>query len=227
MKQTLTTLIFLLALHATAQKDWPNIGRYQKANEALGAPAKGERRVVFLGNSITEGWVSTDPAFFEGKPYIGRGISGQTTPQMLARFRQDVVNLKPAVVVLLAGINDIAQNTGYIPLEDTAGNIFSMAELAQANGIAVVLCSVLPASDFGWRPGMEPGPKVVALNRLIRAYAERNNIPYVDYYTPMTDGKLGLKKELGEDGVHPNLTGYKIMEPLVETAIARALRSKR
>jgi lysophospholipase L1-like esterase len=172
-----------------------------------------------MGNSITEGWSRIDPGFFSGKPYVNRGISGQTTPQMLIRFRPDVINLKPAVVVILAGINDIAGNTGPSTLEMIEDNLASMCELSKSNGILVVLSSVLPAFDFPWRPGMQPAEKVVQLNAWIKNYAEKNGCVYLDYFTPMADERHGLKAELTFDGVHPNLAGYKVMEPLVERAI--------
>ena len=213
-------ITFFVMQYSNAQ-DWANLKRYEKENAALQTPTASEKRVVFMGNSITEGWLRTHSSFFEGKPYVDRGISGQTTPQMLLRFRQDVINLKASVVVILAGINDIAQNTGPITLEETAGNIFCMAELAKANGISVIICTVLPASDFPWRPGMEPGPKVVKLNAILNKYAKENNFPFVDYYSPMVNDSLGLKKELGDDGVHPNEKGYMIMEPIVEKAISK------
>lgn len=204
--------------------DWANLKRYEAENKALQPFKAGERRVVFMGNSITEGWKRADSAFFAGRPYINRGISGQTTPQMLVRFRPDVIDLKPAVVVILAGINDIAQNTGPMTLEQTFGNLVSMAQLAQASNIAVVLCSVLPAYDFPWRPGLQPAEKVVRLNAMLKDYAANNNLVYVDYFTPMADERNGLKSDLGYDGVHPTLAGYKVMEPLVEKGIAAALK---
>jgi len=207
-------------------QDWANLKRYEKENAQLALPAANENRVVFMGNSITEGWLRVHPSFFDGKPYIDRGISGQTTPQMLLRFRQDVISLKPSIVVILAGINDIAENTGPITLEETAGNIFSMAELAKAHGIKVIMCTVLPASDFPWKPDMNPGPKVVKFNTLLSSYAKKHNIPFVDYYTSMVNNSLGLQKELGEDGVHPNEKGYAIMEPLVERAITNLSNKK-
>lgn len=206
--------------------DWANMKQFEADNENLKQLTAKEKRVVFMGNSITEGWIRIDSAFFAGKPYIDRGISGQTTPQMLVRFRQDVIDLKPAVTVILAGINDIAQNTGPITLENTFGNIVSMAELAKSNHIKVVLSSVLPAYDFPWRPGMEPAEKVVKLNAMIKEYANKNAIVYLDYYSPMVDERKGLKVSLSEDGVHPNIKGYKIMEPLAEKAIAEALKRK-
>jgi lysophospholipase L1-like esterase len=212
--------IILFPLSTALGQEWANVKRYEKENALLSVVAsKVNGRVVFIGNSITEGWIKTRPAFFEGKPYVNRGISGQTTSQMLGRFRQDVINLKPAVAVLLAGINDIAENTGPITLEAVAGNVFSMAELAKANKIKVIMCSVLPASDFKWKPGMQPGPKVVKLNMLLKKYANDNAIPYLDYYTPMVNDSQGLKSEYGEDGVHPNDAGYAVMEPLIEKAI--------
>jgi cyanophycinase len=204
-------------------RDWANLGRFASQNERLGAVMEGEKRVVFMGNSITEGWSSLDPAFFTGKPYVNRGIGGQTTPQMLVRFRQDVVDLKPAVTVLLAGTNDIAGNTGPMTLEQTRDNIVSMCELARSNGIRVVLCSVLPAFDFGWSPGREPAEKIVRLNAMLRAYAQSEGIVWVDYHSALKDERDGLRKEFGEDGVHPNLNGYRVMGPLVEEGIRKAL----
>jgi lysophospholipase L1-like esterase len=221
----LLTIVMLFSSQAFAQ-DWPNFAKYREQNAALAPPAKGEDRIVFMGNSITEGWSKVNPEFFEGKPYINRGISGQTTPQMLVRFRADVINLKPAVVVILAGTNDIAGNTGPSTLEMIADNIYSMVELAQANGIKVVLSSTLPAYDYPWKPGMEPAPKIVALNKLIKAYADKNKIVYLDYFTAMADDRDGLPTELAKDGVHPTKAGYNVMEPLAEAAIAKALKSK-
>ena len=207
--------------------DWAYLERYRAENAALGPPRAGENRVVFMGNSITEAWVKYFPTMFPDKPYVGRGISGQTTPQMLARFRQDVIALKPAVVVLLGGTNDVAGNTGPSTLEMIEDNIASMAELAQANGIAVVLSSVLPVFDYLWKPGLEPAGKIVALNAWIRQYAAEHGAEYVDYHSAMADERQGLKAELTRDGVHPNEAGYRVMAPLAEQAIARALRRKR
>lgn len=205
------------------KNDWPNTTAFAAENKKLSAPAKGEQRVVFMGNSITIGWKNTDSAFFATHGYINRGISGQTTPQMLLRFRPDVIDLKPAVVVILAGTNDIAGNTGPASLESIAGNISSMALLAKASGIKVVLSSVLPVFDYPWKPGLQPAVKIVALNKMIKDFATKNGFVYLDYFTPMADERNGLKANLGDDGVHPNLAGYKIMEPLVEKAIAQAL----
>ena len=204
--------------------DWANTKRYDEANKNL--KASNNKRVVFMGNSITDGWIRADSNFFTEHPYIDRGISGQTTSQMLVRFRQDVIDLKPAVVMILAGINDIAGNTGPMTLEQTLGNIASMAELAKANDIRVVISSVLPAYDFPWHPGLQPADKVLKLNAMLKAYANKNGIVYLDYFSAMADERKGLPKSLSEDGVHPNLEGYKIMEPLAEKAIAEALKHK-
>jgi lysophospholipase L1-like esterase len=214
------------------QNDWALLEKYRDANRALATPASGENRVVFMGDSITEGWgiKAAPPApdrgdFFPGKPYINRGISGQTTPQMLVRFRQDVIDLKPKVVVILAGINDIAGNTGPETQDQIAGYLTSMAELARANGIRVVLCSVLPAIDFPWHRGLEPAPKVRALNAWMKDYAAKNRFVYVDYYDSMATPDGGLKPDLGSDGVHPVKAGYDIMAPLAEAGIEQALRN--
>jgi lysophospholipase L1-like esterase len=204
--------------------DWASLERYRSANVALGDPKPGEDRVVFMGNSITDAWAKYFPAMFPGKPYVGRGISGQTTPQMLVRFRQDVVDLKPKVVVILAGINDIAGNTGPATQEMIADNLRSMTEIAKANGIGVVLSSVLPAYDFPWHRGLEPAPKVVALNRWIRCYAAQAGVVYLDYYDKLVDARGGLSAEMASDGVHPTEAGYRIMAPLAEAAIQQALR---
>ena len=198
----------------------------QDDNKKLTKPKQGEQRVVFMGNSITEGWKNIDSTFFINNPYINRGISGQTTPQMLLRFRQDVIDLKPAVVVILAGTNDIAGNTGPSTLEQILDNIRSMAELAKANNIKVILSSVLPAYDYPWKPGLQPAEKIVQLNKMIKGLADKNGFVYLDYFSAMSDEKHGLKAGLGDDGVHPNLAGYKIMEPLVVKAIADALKKK-
>ena len=204
--------------------DWANLARFREDNQKIGLPSKGENRIVFMGNSITEGWSNAMPDFFAGKPYANRGISGQTTPQMLIRFRPDVVDLKPAVVVILAGINDIAGNTGPSTQKMIQDNLASMVEIAKANGIRVVLSSVLPAWDFPWKPGMQPAGKVIALNTWIESYARENGCVYLDYFTPMVDERHGLKAEYTYDGVHPNLAGYQVMAPLAEKAIQKALK---
>jgi len=211
-------------LFTVEAQDWANLNRFRESNEKLGTARTCDTRVVFMGNSITQGWIEKVPEFFAPeKQYINRGISGQTTPQMLLRFRQDVLNLWPKVVVILAGTNDIAGNTGPSTLEMIEDNIHSMTELAQAHGIQVVLCSVLPAFDYGWRPGLEPAQKIIELNKRIKQYANSQGAVYCDFHTAMTDERGGLPKELSEDGVHPNVAGYDIMQPMVENAIARAL----
>ena len=202
--------------------DFAWLGKFKEANLALPAPAAGESRVVFMGDSITEGWKIADS--FPGKPFINRGISGQTSPQMVLRFRQDVIALKPKVVVILAGTNDLAGNTGPMTLEQTEDNLSSMADLAAANHIRVVLCSVLPAFDFPWKPGLNPAPKVVALNAWIKAYAAEKGYVYVDYHTAMKDERNGLPTSLSKDGVHPLPAGYAVMAPLVEAGIEKALK---
>lgn len=206
------------------KNDWPNFARYREANEKLGLPAAGEKRVVFMGNSITDGWIRISPEFFEGKPYVDRGISGQTTPQMLVRFRADVINLKPKVVLILGGTNDIAGNTGPSTLEMIEDNLASMAELAKSNGIKVILCSILPVYDYPWRPGLEPANKIITVNKWIREYAKSHGCDYLDYFTSVVDDRNGMKAEYSKDGVHPNKEGYKVMEALAEKAIKKALK---
>lgn len=218
-------IVLLFSVNYSNAQDWPNLNRYKDENSKVPVlSAKDHSRVIFMGNSITEGWINKRPEFFNSKKYINRGISGQTTPQMLLRFRQDVIALKPSVVVILAGINDIAQNTGPYTIEATSGNIFSMCELAKQNGIKAIICSVLPAFDFPWKPGLEPAQKVIQLNNVLKAYAEQHKLLYVDYFSAMVNEQMGLKKELGTDGVHPNEAGYTIMEPILEKAISKALK---
>lgn len=201
--------------------DWAYLARYRHANAALPLPAHGEKRVVFMGDSITEGWAQFFESQFPGKPYVNRGISGQTTPQMLVRFRQDVIALRPAVVVIFAGVNDIAGNTGPSTLDMIENNLMSMVDLARANGIAVVLCSVLPANKFSWRPELAPAQDIVQLNRWMKQYAAQHGVTWVDFWTPMADERQGLPRSLSADGVHPNEAGYRVMAPLVERGIAR------
>jgi lysophospholipase L1-like esterase len=204
--------------------DWPNLARYHDDNGRLAPPAEGETRVVFMGDSITDGWGRLRGQFFPGKPYVNRGISGQTTPQMLIRFRPDVIALKPSAVVILAGTNDIAGNTGPMTLEAIEDNLTSMAELAKANNIRVVLSSVMPVCDY-IRPQTErrPPEKIVALNAWIKDYAARNGFVYLDYYSAMLDDKQMFRRDLTYDGLHPNAAGYEVMGPLAEKAIAAAL----
>ncbi|MFX0557113.1 SGNH/GDSL hydrolase family protein [Maribacter sp. CXY002] len=204
-------------------QDWANLEQFRSDNAKLEIPAKDENRIVFMGNSITIGWLHARPEFFEGKPFINRGISGQTTPQMLVRFRQDVIDLRPKAVVILAGTNDIAGNTGPSTIEMIMDNIKGMAEMAHANGIKVILSSTLPAYDYPWKPGLEPANKIISLNKMMKDYADEKGHIYLDYFSAMADERNGLPKKYAEDEVHPTVAGYKIMEPLVEAAIIKAL----
>lgn len=206
-------------------RDWANLSRYAKANQELSAPAKNEKRVVFMGNSITEGWVNKRPEFFTGNKFIGRGISGQTSYQFIVRFREDVINLRPKLVVINAGTNDVAENTGPFNVDITMGNIITMCELAKQNKIKVILTSVLPASQFGWNKQItDAADRIALLNEKIKAYAKANQIPYVDYYQKMVSGpERSLNPTYTEDGVHPNVEGYVIMESLIKPAIEKVL----
>ncbi len=217
-------MLSLLGLTTIHAQDWADLNHFKEANSTVPELQDNENRIVFMGNSITIGWLNNRPDFFEGKPYINRGISGQTTPQMLIRFRQDVINLNPKVVTILAGTNDIAGNTGPSTLEMIMDNIKGMAELAHANGIKVILSSTLPAYDYLWKPGVEPSGKIIALNKMIKEYAKTNGHIYLDYFSAMVDERNGLPKKYAEDEVHPTVEGYKVMEPLVEAAIAEALK---
>lgn len=223
-KSTLCFVFILLLINASHAQDWPNLKHYRSDNEKIGLPQPGEKRVVFMGNSITEFWKNITPDFFSQNGYINRGISGQTSPQMLVRFRVDVVNLKPAVVLILAGVNDIAGNTGPSTLEMITDNIFSMAEIAKSNGIKIILCSVLPVYDFPWKPGLEPAEKIIALNQMLKNYAKLNGHIYLDYHSALKDERNGMKAEYAKDGVHPNEAGYKVMMPLCSEAIKKALK---
>jgi len=208
-------------------KDWPNLARYHDANVQLAPPATKENRVVFMGDSITDSWGPKFDKFFPGKPYVGRGISGQTTPQMLIRFRPDVVALQPKAVVILAGTNDLAGNTGPTTLEAIEDNLVSMTELAGGRGIRVVLASVLPVCDSIRPQTARRSPeKIVALNTWMKDYAARNGLVYLDYYSAMLDDEKMLKQELTTDCLHPNDAGYAVMAPLAEKAIAAALKSR-
>lgn len=233
-------ILFLVGLTVFGQDtdcktDWPNLARYKEANSKVPPPAKNELRVVFMGDSITDSWDDAQyGGFFPGKPYINRGISGQTTPQMLIRFRPDVIAHKPKVVVILAGTNDLAGNTGPMTIEEIEANIESMAELANANGIRVVLASVLPVSDYELRDGKpiiqtnrRPPEKILALNQWLQQFAHRRGHVYLDYFSAMVDQRSFLKDELSDDGLHPNAQGYAVMAPLAEDAIATALKRRR
>ncbi len=208
-------------------KDWPNLGRYRDANALVQAPGPEENRVVFMGDSITDNWGQKYGKFFPDKPYINRGISGQTTPQILIRFRPDVIALRPKAVVILAGTNDVAGNTGPATLESIEDNLASMAELARVNGIRVVLASVMPVCDYIQTQTTRRAPeRIVALNAWIKNYAAKNRLVYLDYYSAMLDDQQMLRRELTYDGLHPNDAGYAIMGPLAEKAIAIALRTE-
>ena len=230
-KKLLILFLFSIAMSNNAQDiyiqgggtltDWAHLKKYEQSNSELKKINEPDR-IVFMGNSITEGWSNFDKDFFINNPFVNRGIGGQTTPQMLIRFKPDVVNLNPKAVVILAGINDIAENTGPVTIENIAENIISMAEIAKANEIKVFICSTLPAIDFPWSPGMDPGPKVVKLNSILKNYCDSNNIPYVDYFSAMSDEKGGLKVPeytTADDLVHPNLAGYKVMEKIILKAL--------
>ena len=254
LRSTQTALIVLVALTAFAQQssqppsipptgfagldqyrasriavftdDYGQLARYRPANAKLGPPPASENRVVFFGDSITDIWKLEN--YFAGKPYVNRGIGGQTTPQMLVRFRQDVIDLHPKVVVILAGTNDIAGNTGPMRNEDIEANYASFAELARANGMHVVYSSILPVHNYTDRSkdffAQRPMSRVLELNRWLKDYCEKNNIVYLDYFSAVIDDKGLLKKDLADDGLHPNDAGYKIMAPLAEAAIQKALK---
>ena len=211
-------------------RDWPNLSRYREQNRALKPPAAGEARVVFMGDSITDAWPQRGADFFAGKPYVGRGISGQTTPQMLVRFRPDVIDLKPRVVVILAGTNDIAGNTGPMTNDEVQGNLASMAQLAKANGIRVVLSSIQPVSNYHVAANgvpqtvLRPMERIRAINTWMKAYAAAEGHVYLDYFPAMVDEKGLLRAELSTDDLHPNAQGYAVMAPLAEAAIKQALK---
>jgi lysophospholipase L1-like esterase len=216
-----------LARDEKTLQDWPNLGRYREENAKLPAPEAGQARVVFMGDSITDAWGRKYGKFFPGKPYVNRGIGGQTTPQMVLRFRPDVIDLHPKVVVILAGTNDIAGNTGPATLAEIEGNLASMVQLAHANKIKVVLSSVMPVCDYiKPQTARRPPEKIIALNAWIQNYAKEQKLVYLDYYTALIDDQKVLKKELTYDGLHPNDAGYEVMEPVAAEAVAKALRGK-
>ena len=225
----LATAMTTLVRNDARMRDWANLARYRDANRTLGAASQ---RVVFMGDSITDAWPQRVPEFFAGKPYVGRGISGQTTPQMLVRFRRDVIDLKPAVVVILAGTNDIAGNTGAMTDEEIEGNLASMAELAKAHGIRVVLASITPVSAYHTTPtglpqtSARPMTRIRAINAWLKDYAAANGHVYLDYFPAMVDAAGVLQTELSADDLHPNPRGYAIMGPLAEAAITRALQAR-
>lgn len=219
----MASLLAFFNPNRSAAQDWPNLEEYKEANASLAQPSEKENRVVFMGNSITEGWSGANPDFFKKNPYINRGISGQTTPQMLLRFREDVINLNPKIVVILAGTNDIAGNTGPMTLEQIRDNILSMVQLAKANNIYPIVCSVLPAYDYPWRPGKEPNIKIPKLNGMLKEMAAKEKVMYLDYFSAMADDRNGLPKELTTDEVHLTKAGYTVMEKLVQEAIKKAI----
>jgi lysophospholipase L1-like esterase len=206
--------------------DWPQLEHYRVANAALAPVAPGEDRVVFYGASMTEGWGRNGSTFFSGKPYVNRGISGQTTAQMVVRFRQDVIDLHPKAVLILAGTNDVAGNTGPTTPEMTEENWQSMADLAKANGIRVIFASITPSTDFPWRRGLHPAEKIRALNAWLKEYCAAHSLTYLDYYSALTNAEGGMKTELTVDGVHATVKGYEVMAPLAQAAIDSTLGTR-
>lgn len=215
LKQTIILVIsslLLTGINVMAQDDWAKIGRYEKANSEVTVKPK----AVFMGDSITQGWFSTHPTFFTDNNFIGRGISGQTTSHMLVRMRKDVVNHKPKYVVILAGTNDIARNNGLIALEDILGNIASMCDIAKANKIKPIICSVLPAKKYKWRPEVtDAAEQILKLNSMLEEYAKKNRITYVDYHSSMKNSENGLPEKWSKDGVHLNSDGYDVLESII------------
>jgi len=227
MKHRFTLLIitFLFINPSTSfSQDWADLSRFRVKNETMSYLLEGEQRVVFMGNSIFENWLRFDPSFFENESFVNRGISGQTTPQMLVRFRADVIDLKPETVLILAGTNDLAENTGPTTLKMILDNIFSMIQLAEINEIEVILCSILPTTRYPWNLYIKPAEKIEKLNIALKNYALAHNITYIDFYDIMKNEKKGLKKELTYDGVHPNQEGYSLMKPMIIEAISKSLQ---
>lgn len=220
MKKILLLPVLLIALTMSAQqKDWAQFYRYEGKNDSLTTRPD----VVFMGNSITDCWADTVPSFFADNNFVGRGISGQVSSQMLVRFQEDVINLHPKVVVICCGTNDIAQNNGPITLEHILHNIKSMCQLARANKIKPIVCSTLPAKGFKWRPDMKPANDIIRLNEMIKAYAQENKIPYVDYHSALKDEENGLPRKYSKDGVHPNAQGYAVMESVIMPVLKKVL----
>ena len=220
MKKLVLVSLLLVAVGLFAEtKDWAQFERYESKNKALVERPD----VVFMGNSITDCWADTVPAFFADNNFVGRGISGQVSSQMLVRFQEDVINLHPKVVVICCGTNDIAQNNGYISLEHILMNIKSMCELARANKIKPIVCSTLPAKGFKWRPEMKPANDIIRLNEMIKEYAKENKIPYVDYHSALKDEENGLPLKYSKDGVHPNAQGYAVMERVIMPILKKVL----
>jgi lysophospholipase L1-like esterase len=223
MKLTLLLLLAFTSLHAQDYSDdWAALHHYSTENKTLAAA--GDKRVVFLGSSIIENWKVLVPEFFNNKNYVNRGIGGQISPQLLIRFRQDVINLHPAAVIILAGSNDIASSTGHVTNEVIMDNIQSMTELAKLHNIKVILCKYLPIFEYPWKKGVPAADKIIALNKQIEKYAIANHLILLDYFTPLVDARNGQKPELTIDGVHPNAAGYKILAKVTEEAIAKAVK---
>lgn len=225
----LVSVLFVSFTHAQNEKyqelmsqDWPNLKKYREFNDSI-IQAKAYPDIVFMGNSITEGWYNMHPEFFKNNNIAGRGISGQTTPQMLIRFTPDVIDLKPKAVVILAGTNDIAGNTGFSSVKMITDNIKAMAQLAKQNNIKVILSSIMPVYDYPWRPGLEPVSKIAEVNTWLKNYAEENGFTYLDYFPVLANENQGMKEEFAKDGVHPTDAGYNVMEPLVLQAIKTTL----
>lgn len=218
-KSLLVTLLFASISLCAQHKDWANFGRYDTQNKALTK----QPTVVFMGNSITDCWADSVPAFFTNNNFVGRGISGQVSSQMLVRFQEDVINLQPKAVVICCGTNDIALNNGHISLEHILQNIQSMCELARYHKIKPIVCSLLPAKAFKWRPDLKPADDIRKLNEMIKAYAKENKIPYVDYHSALSDEEGGLPLEYSKDGVHPNAAGYAVMESVITPILKKAL----
>lgn len=215
------TVMLSTCSFAQDKQDWAGLGKYAEMNET--APKHAD--AVFMGDSITEGWAKKSPDFFSENDYLCRGASGQVTSQMLLRFRQDVIELSPECVVILAGTNDIAMNKGYISLENIFGNIVSMSELAKVNGIKVIICSILPVFDYPWRKGLEPANKIIELNKMLKKYCKCNDIAFIDFHSKMKDKNNGLPPEYSKDGVHPTIEGYRTMENILKPYIENTLKA--
>lgn len=212
MKKILTIAILVLGTAAFAAGDWAAFGRYAEANKNV----KQAPMLVIMGDSITDFWPNrTSSDFFNKNNIVGRGISGQVTSQMLVRFRRDVLDLKPKYVAILAGTNDIAQNQGYINAENIVGNIISMVEIARANKIKPIVCSILPAAKYPWRPEIQSVPMVQKINQMLKDYCKKHKVKYIDFYTPMADENNGLPKKYANDGIHPTSDGYAVMEKVL------------
>jgi lysophospholipase L1-like esterase len=224
-KLIFSAMLIMTSISANAQNDWGNYGRYEKDNIAVKAAPQNERKAVFMGNSITDNWASRRPDFFKSNGYVGRGIGGQTSYQMLLRFREDVINLHPEVVVINAGTNDIALNNHPYVEDRTFGNIVSMCELAKANKIKVVLTTITPCERYVWRPEItDATAKIQHINARLREYAKKNKLAFVDYFSAMANEKGAMKPGLSDDGCHPTADGYAIMEPMVKEAIQKYVK---